>query len=124
MTFSALMSRRGWRRLAKGLCVLGGFLFFGSFIVLTVMQIYYIDHRPHTPQPELERTVPLPWTRPVSYGTAGDASKMFVVFSTGFYSIAIFAAGRAIRIYILDDDLPLRGARTRYGRLKRDPPEE
>ena len=85
-----------------------GFLFFGSFIGLTVLQIYYIDHRPHIPQYELERNVPLPWTRPVSYGTAVDASKMFVVFSTGFYSIALFAAGRAIRIYILDDDLPIR----------------
>jgi hypothetical protein len=49
---------------------------------------------------------------------------MFWIFSTGFYSVAIFAVGRAIRIYILDDPTPLRGSRPRYGRLKREPPDE
>lgn len=124
MTFSALMSRRGWRRLAKGLCVLGGFLFFGSFIGTTVLTIYYIDHRPHMPQPELERTVPLPWTHPVSYGTAEDASRLFAVFTGGLCAALIFAAGRGIRIYILDEDIPFRRPPPTYGRLKRDPPEE
>lgn len=124
MTFSALMSRRQWRQLAKGLCVLGGFLVFCSVIWLFFLQIYYIDHRPHTPQPALKRIVPLPWTHPVSYGTAEDASRLLWVFNAVFYAAAICAIGRAIRIYILDEDIPLRRPRPTYGQLKRDPPEE
>jgi hypothetical protein len=123
MTFSALMSRRRWRRLAKGLCVLGGCLFFGSLIAHLFVAGYYAGHRPLTPQPALGRSVRLLWTYPITYGSAADASTLQAFSDAGIYAAAIFAVGWAIRIYILDEDFPIRGT-PRYGRWKREQPDE
>jgi hypothetical protein len=96
------------------------FLSASCFVALAFLEVYYAGHRPHTPQPTLEQTVRLPWTYPVSYGTVWDASLMQETFSLGFCSFGIIALGWAIRIYVLGDDIPIRGEARRFGRLTRD----
>ena len=66
----------------------------------------------------------LPWTFPTSYGSAYDADVMHCVFWVGFSSWALFAIGWAIRVYVVGEDVPLRGKVPRPGRLTRDSPPD
>jgi hypothetical protein len=114
------MPRARWRWLAKGLMILAGLLFVGSFVSLTLLQLYYPGHRPHAPQRGSGQTTKLPWTNPVSYGTARDASLTMWCFWSGFYAMVPFGLGWAIRIYILGEDgPPTRGTPPRFGTLSR-----
>jgi hypothetical protein len=124
MSITGLMSRAHWRLLARCLIFLFTLVFACSFVALTLLEIYYAGHRPHTPQPGLGQIVRLPWTYPISYGDQGDASLMLWLFSAGFYSWALFGVSWAIRIYILGDDAPLRGGSPRLGRLTRGSPPD
>ena len=97
-----VMSNRRWRLLAKILKGLFVFLFATSFITLTFLEMYYPGHRPHTAQRMTGQTVHLPWTHPVSYGTARDAALMHRSFWLGMYSWAFFGLSLVIRVYILE----------------------
>jgi len=114
-----LLSRSAWRSLAKILKGIFIFVFATSFIVGTSLQVYYPGHRPHVPQPNTGQTVKLPWTNPVSYGSAADATLMYRIFWLGMYSWALFGLSLAIRVYILNDDVPIRGEPMRFGQLTR-----
>jgi hypothetical protein len=120
MTELPVMSKGGWRLLAKTLIGLFVFVFVSSFIMLTFLEIYYSGHRPHAPQPNAGQIIRLPWTHPVSYGSANEATLMYRIFAIGFYSWTLFGLGWAIRIYILGEDIPLRGEAKRLGRLTRE----
>ena len=49
---------------------------------------------------------------------------MVAFFWLGFFSIVPFALGWAIRIYVLDDDVPIRGQKPRFGHLTRAPKKD
>ena len=116
---TALMSRAHWRLLARIFIFLFVLIFVSSFAALTFFEIYYAGHRPRVPEPS--HTVRLPWTFPVSYGTTRDAALMTRIFFTGFSSWMLFGVGWAIRIYILNEDMPIRGTAPGPGRLTREP---
>jgi hypothetical protein len=119
-----LLSRGAWRSLAK--ILKGAFVcvFAASFIGGTLLEIYYPGHRPHVPQPNIGQTVKLPWTNPVSFGSSDDAGLMYGIFWLGMYSWALFGLSLAIRVYILDEHVPIRGEPQRFGRLTRTPPDD
>lgn len=120
MTEPPVNSKSSWRSLAKTLIALFVIVFVSSFIMLTFLEVYYSSRRPHAPQPNAGQTVRLPWTHPVSYGSANEATLMHRIFDVGFYSWTLFGVGWAIRIYILGEDVPIRGEAKRPGRLTRE----
>lgn len=63
------------------------------------------------------RTVPIPWTRPISYGTASEAAWMNRLFTIGLYAAGIGALGFVIRFYILNEDIQMRRDASRFGQL-------